>query len=176
MPALKEELKTIEDIYMLPEGSRAELIDGIMYDMAPPSGTHQKISADLLTDIVNYIRLKQGECQAFHAPFPVFLNDDDLNYVEPDITVICDKGKIDEKGCHGAPNFIIEIVSPSSVKMDYMIKLFKYRNSGVREYWIVDPLKKMVRTYLFEENETQDYSFAEKIPVGIYPDLRLRIY
>ena len=89
--------------------------------------------------------------------------------------MIYQKSKLDEKGCHGAPDFIIEIVSPSSRQMDYMIKMFKYEKAGVREYWIVDPEKSAVRTYNFELNETADYTFEDAIPVGIYPGFELRI-
>ncbi len=102
--------------------------------------------------IANYIDSKKGVCQVIAAPFAVFLNEDDINYVEPDISVICDKSKLDEKGCHGAPDWIIEIVSLSSKPRDYMTKLFKYRMAGVREYWIVDPGKQMTTVYGFEKD------------------------
>lgn len=127
----KEELYTIEDIYALPDGERAELIDGKIYYMAPPTRIHQKISWKLHQAIVNYIDSKNGECEVYAAPFAVFLNNDDINYVEPDISVICDKSKLDEKGCHGASDWIIEIVSSGSRRMDYFVKLFKYRNGAV---------------------------------------------
>lgn len=127
----KEELYTIEDIYALPDGERAELIDGKIYYMAPPTRIHQKISWKLHQAIANYIDSKNGECEVYAAPFAVFLNNDDINYVEPDISVICDKSKLDEKGCHGAPDWIIGIVSSSSRRMDYFVKLFKYRNGAV---------------------------------------------
>jgi len=177
MHALEEELKTIDDIYALPDGVRAELIDGVIYDMATPSISHQRISGDFFADIINYIRSNNGNCEALYAPFAVFLFNDEYNYVEPDIAVICDKDKLDDKGCHGAPDFIIEIVSPSSTNMDYMIKLFKYRSAGVKEYWIVDPMKKAIRTYLFDRDETNEYTFSDEIPVGIYnDDLKLKVY
>ena len=76
-----------------------------------------------------YIRRNHKDCRVYAPPFAVFLNDDDYNYVEPDISVICDRSKIDTKGCHGAPDWVIEIVSPASVRMDYSIKLFKYRDA-----------------------------------------------
>ena len=136
----KEELYTIDDIYALPDGKRAELIDGKIYYMAPPSKTHQKISGKLYQTIANYIDSKDGKCEIYSAPFAVFLNKDDINYIEPDISVICDPTKLDEKGCHGAPDWIIEVVSPGNKPMDYFTKLFKYRTAEVREYWIVDPL------------------------------------
>ena len=126
MDALTEEKRyTIEDIYALPEGERAELIDGKIYYMAPPGWGHQRISRKLHQAIANYIDSNGGKCEALAAPFAVFLNEDDLNYVEPDISVICDLTKLDEKGCHGAPDWIIEIVSQSSKPRDYMTKLLK---------------------------------------------------
>lgn len=89
----------------------------------------------------------------FPAPFAVFLNADDANYVEPDISIICDKSKLDDRGYNGAPDWIIEVISPSTARMDYSVKLFKYRTAGVREYWIVNPLKKIVQTYFFDGEE-----------------------
>ncbi len=163
----KEDICTIEDIYALPDGIRAELMDGKIYYMAPPSWSHQKISSNLHNQIYNYIKESNGQCEVLAAPFAVFL-DDDLNYVEPDISVICDQSKLDEKGCHGAPDWIIEIVSPSSKTRDYMTKLFKYRAAGVREYWIVDSGKQMTTIYSFEKNLVEQYNFGEDMPVGIY--------
>ena len=138
MPLPQREDYTIEDIYALPEGTRAELIDGQIYYMAPPSRNHQKIAGKLFTIISQYIDIKGGTCEPYIAPFAVFLNENDKNYVEPDISVICDPNKLNDKGCTGAPDWIIEIVSPGSRRMDYFTKLFKYRTAGVREYWIVD--------------------------------------
>ena len=82
---------------------------------------------------------KKGECEVYAAPFAVFLNKDDHNYIEPDISVICDKNKLDDRGCNGSPDWVIEITSPSDPQRDYGIKLFKYRTAGVREYWIINP-------------------------------------
>ncbi len=172
MPLPKNKLHTIRDIYALPEGQRAELIDGQLYAMAPPGRTHQQLLLSLSRRIADYVDAKKGACEIDIAPFAVFLNKDDLNYVEPDISVICDKNKLDDKGCHGAPDWIIEIVSPTTQQMDYGIKLFKYRTAGVREYWIVNPLKSTVMVYDFEhETGTQQYSFADTIPVCIYEEL-----
>ncbi len=103
------------------------------------------------------------------------MNEDDLNYVEPDISVICDLTKLDEKGCHGAPDWIIEIVSQSSKPRDYMTKLIKYRTAGVREYWIVDPGKQMTTAYSFERDWVEHYGFEMNIPVGIFKDFFIRI-
>ena len=110
----------------------------------------------------------------FPAPFAVFLNEDDRNYVEPDISVICDKNKLDEKGCNGAPDWIIEVISPSTERVDYGIKLFKYRSAGVREYWIVNPKTCTVNVFDFEcDQASNQYSFDDCIPVCIYECLSI---
>ncbi len=173
--ARKLESYTIEDIYSLPDGQRAELIDGQIYYMAPPSWGHQVISRKLHQAIANYIDSNNGKCEALAAPFAVFLNADDETYVEPDISVICDLSKLDDKGCHGAPDWIIEIVSPSSKVRDYMTKLFQYRTAGVREYWIVDIEKQMVTVYGFEKNVVEQYSFGEDVPSGIYEGFLIKV-
>ena len=166
---------TIEDIYALPEGERAELIDGKIYYMAPPSTRHQRIISDIHYRIKDYIIKNNGECEVLPAPFAVFLNKDNKNYVEPDISIICDKDKITDKGCHGAPDWIIEIISPGNKEMDYFKKLFKYQTAGVREYWIVDPIKEMVMVYRFEKETMEEYSFGEDIPVGIYEGFSIKV-
>lgn len=171
----KEKPYTIDDIYALPDGERAELIDGQIYYMAPPSWKHQRISSYLHNEIYNYIKKNHGSCEVLAAPFAVFLDDGDANYVEPDISVICEKSKLDEKGCHGAPDWIIEIVSQSSKYRDYMIKLLKYRVAGVREYWIVDSEKNMTTVYSFEHGKVEFYDFSEDIPVGIYEGFSIKI-
>lgn len=176
MDALREEdIYTIEDIYALPDGERAELIDGKIYYMAPPNTRHQKLVSDLHYQIKDFIKRNNGECEVFPAPFAVFLNENDKNYVEPDISVVCDESKLDEKGYHGAPDWIIEIVSPTSRSKDYMMKLFKYRMSGVREYWIVDPDKNAIIVYRFEKDIVEQYSFGEEVPVGIYENFVVKI-
>lgn len=177
MPLLQEEIYTTEDIYALPEGQRAELIDGDMYMMAPPNTNHQRLVMNLSAEIRDYIKKNNGSCEVFPAPFAVFLNEDDTNYVEPDISVICDQSKLTDQGCNGAPDWIIEIVSPSSTRMDYFIKLFKYhRTAGVREYWIVNPMKKTVQTYSFEgEEDSNQYSFQDDIQSAIYKELTINI-
>lgn len=114
MALAQEKLYTIDDIYALHEGERAELIDGQIYSMAPPTRKHQTISGKLHQAIANYIDSQHGKCEVYAAPFAVFLNQDDTTYVEPDISVICDKSKLTEKGCMGSPDWVIEIVSSSS--------------------------------------------------------------
>lgn len=163
---------TTIDIEMLPEGERAELIDGEMFMMAPPSFTHQEILVKLIFEIEWYIRKNKGKCKVIPAPFGVYIKNDNHNFVEPDISVICDEEKRSEKGCHGAPDWVIEIVSLSSKKMDYVRKTALYHEAGVREYWIVDPNKKTVTVYEAKGWDTPVcHSFSTRIKVGIYEDL-----
>ena len=176
MALSQEKVHTIEDIYALPDGQRAELIDGEMYMLAPPSSRHQEILMNLSSSIHQYTKYGQGDCKVFPAPFAVFLNEDDRTYVEPDISVICDKSKLDDRGCNGAPDWVIEIVSPSSKRMDYLIKLLKYQKAGVKEYWVVDPERKSIMVYDFAGGDADTYSFKDESPVGIYDgDLKLKI-
>ena len=176
MPLPREKFHTIKDIYSLPEGQRAELIDGDMYMMAPPSRIHQKLVMQLSRIISNYVADKGGSCEVYPAPFAVFLEADDKTYVEPDISVICDRDKLNDKGCAGAPDWIIEIVSPSTQRMDYLTKLFKYRTAGVREYWIVNPIKGTVQLYSFEgEEDSIQSSFSDSITSTIFKDFSICI-
>lgn len=164
---------TLSDIYALPDGQRAELIDGEFYAMAPPSRLHQQIAGEIYRQIANHIAEHKGHCKPFIAPFAVFLSEDDKNYVEPDISVVCDESKLDDKGCNGAPDWVIEVVSPASRRMDYMIKLFKYRTAGVREYWIVEPSEHTVIIYRFDGNDLDKYSFSEGIKSGLIDGLSI---
>lgn len=176
MTIAHQKLYTVDDIYALPEGQRAELIDGQIYDMAPPARIHQHIIMNLSAMIHNHIQSKNGSCLVYPAPFAVFLNRDNRNYVEPDISVICDMNKLDDRGCNGAPDWVIEVVSPGSEKIDYGIKLYKYRSAGVREYWVINPRTRIVNIYDFEhEDKTGQYSFDDVIPVCIYEDLEIRM-
>jgi Uma2 family endonuclease len=182
MPLLKENIEdyTTDYIEALPEGERAELIDGVIYDMASPMRIHQELVSVFTTALNNYIKSRGGKCKVYPAPFAVYLNKDNKNYVEPDISVICDLDKLDERGCNGAPDFIIEITSPSTKGLDYGIKLFKYQGSGVREYWVVNPDSRTVNVYDFEHideesNLSNSYSFDDEITSCIYPELALRL-
>ena len=171
MPLLEEKVYTIDDIYALPEGERAELIDGHIYYMAPPNREHQKILMELSARIFEYIRSHNGKCEVYAAPFAVYLDDTSNTYVEPDISVICNPDKMDDKGCNGAPDWIIEIVSPASKRMDYYTKLFKYRTAGVREYWIIDEIKNQIFVYNFEKGDMEQYTLQDSVKAGIYEDL-----
>ena len=168
---------TIEDIMALPDGQRAELIDGEWFDMATPLSIHQMILVAVVGELRDYIRNKGGECLVLPAPFAVFLNNDDYNYLEPDVSIICDREKIDDKGCHGAPDLVVEIISPSTKKRDYGIKLFKYRTAGVKEYWIINPDTKTINTHVFDNGEGKEtgdqVTFDEEIPCALFPDLKL---
>jgi Uma2 family endonuclease len=166
---------TIEDILALPEGKRAELLNGHIYYMASPSVMHQRILSVLLVTIANYIEKKGGPCEVFPAPFAVFLSDD-RDYFEPDITVVCDPGKIEKgDGCHGGPDWVIEIVSPSSASRDYLIKPASYSSAGVKEYWVVDPNSEKINVYRFggEVYYPTQYDFTAQVKVGIYEDLTI---
>ena len=176
MPLLKSNSYTSEDYWNLPEGERAELIDGKFYDMAPPSRIHQRLVSKLTSVIDQYITNHHGNSQVYPAPFAVNLDADDRDWVEPDVSVICDPNKLTDRGCSGAPDLIFEVVSPSSRRMDYNLKNALYANAGVREYWIVDPVKERVTVYHFEDDAAPTiYTFDQEIPVGIYPGLRIRI-
>ena len=173
--ALKQErIYTLKDIDALPEQVRAELFDGQIYYMTSPTRKHQDIAGALFWFIRSHIVNNKCNCKAYIAPFAVFLNNDDKNYVEPDISVICDRNKLSDKGCHGAPDWIIEVVSPGSHRMDYVKKLFKYRSSGVKEYWIVDSEKETITVWEFNGEENDDmheYTFTDKVPCSILDDL-----
>ena len=171
----QEKTYTIADIYALPDGERAELIDGQIYSMTPPSRKHQDIAGELFGTIREYIKSNNGSCRPYIAPFAVFLAENDKNYVEPDISVICDPHKLHDNGCVGAPDWIIEIVSSSSRSMDYYKKLFKYRTAGVREYWIVDHERNLVTVYDFQNSSAANYTFTDDIPVNIYPGFSINL-
>jgi Uma2 family endonuclease len=173
MAMTQERVYTVDDIYNLPDGERAELLDGFLFIMAPPNRIHQKIVNRLNQHITNYIDSKGGSCEVYPSPFAVFLDSDEHTYVEPDISVICDTSKLNDKGCNGAPDWVIEIVSPSSVQMDYFKKLFKYQEAGVREYWIVDPIKESVTVYNFVSETMEAYKFTDTIQSGIYEDFAI---
>lgn len=160
---------TYDDYMATPEGVRIEIIDGEIFNMAPPSRMHQEISIALSSGINNF--LKDKPCKVYAAPFGVFLGDDEQDIrerhcVEPDISVICDKNKLIDQGCLGSPDFIIEIISPSTQSHDYIRKLNLYNQYGVKEYWIVNPQNKTVLTYVLV-NDAFDaptsYTFKDSV-------------
>ena len=174
MPLAQAKIYTEEDYYNLPENVRAELIEGkLIYNQAAPSRIHQAILMELSGTIRDYLKSKSGTCRVYPAPFAVKLMENRKTIVEPDISVICDKSKLTDRGCTGAPDWIIEIVSPSNSSHDYILKLNLYANAGVREYWIVDPYKERIFVYRLEQEhfEVETYTFHDCIPAGIYADL-----
>ena len=174
MELAKTKHSTEEDYYNLPENVRAELIEGeVIYNQAAPSRKHQAILMELAGTIRNYIKAKAGSCHVYPAQFAVKLMEDRNTIVEPDISVICDSSKLTERGCTGAPDWIIEIVSPGNPGNDYVLKLNLYADAGVREYWIVDPAKSSVFVYYLAKSnfKAEAYTFNDKIKVNIYEDL-----
>lgn len=162
----KDRKYTYADYLTWDDGNRYELIDGVPYMMAPaPSPDHQRISYNLVMQIGGY--LKGKTCEVFYAPFDVKLNDDTV--VQPDIAIVCDKSKIDKAGCKGAPDMVVEILSPSTIRQDQVTKLNKYRESGVREYWIVSPESRSVQACLLDHGNyiIHGYTDADIIPVSI---------
>ena len=172
MTALEKEKRYTSDEFLamtdLPEC--CELIDGYIYDMsAAPNTLHQRISGEIFGEIRNYIKRNSGKCEYFHAPFDVRLNE--YNTVQPDIFVVCDPDKLDGQRCNGAPDWVIEILSPSNETHDLKDKLYLYKEAGVREYWIVDPMQERVIVYPFTTTKiTGIYTFDDDIPAGIYSD------
>ena len=165
----KEEY-TVDDIMALPEDIRAELIDGVIYGMAAPNYRHQKIVIKLASSLDNHVTKNHGGCEVLAAPFGVFLNDG-KNFLEPDIVVICDKGKISDRGCEGAPDLVVEIISESTKKRDYGLKLLKYRTAGGREYWVINPVTNVVMVYNFDdENQNDQYAFSDLITSHVLED------
>ena len=161
--------KTIEDYIALPEGTRIELIDGYFYDMAAPTTIHHAIGDSLSFIFRSHINANGGSCVPFTAPTDVQLDCDDKTMVQPDVLVVCDRSKITRARIVGAPDLVVEIVSPSNTSMDVLKKMLKYRNAGVKEYWIVFPDEKEVMVYVFAESDLpKAYSFDDKVPVSIW--------
>lgn len=174
--ALAKEVYTTEYLENLPEHVRAELIDGRIYFMAPPKIVHQKLAGELFFQLRSHIEERRGECQVLFSPVGVKLECDDKTLLEPDVIVVCDREKLHEDACYGAPDLVIEIVSKSTKHRDYGIKMMKYRAAGVKEYWIVDPQKRTVFVCWFEDEEENGlYSFEDRIPFHLFPEITVRL-
>ena len=143
---------TLQDYYAIPRERRVELIDGVIYDMSAPTFVHQHILGTVFTAIQNYIMTKGGQCLPMMAPVDVRLDRDDKTMVQPDILILCDKSKICTWGINGAPDFCLEIVSESTGRKDYIKKLQKYTEAGVKEYWIIDPFRKVLVMYHWKDD------------------------
>ncbi len=181
MPLPKQAIQySYADYLTWGEDERWEIVDGIPYMHVAPSRAHQAILMELSRQISNYLVGKP--CKVYPAPFCVRLdvekNDSDIkNVVEPDITIVCDSSKLDERGCKGSPDMIIEILSPSTGKMDRVIKFNKYEKARVKEYWIVEPDQKLVSVFLLQENERygrpEMYTDEDRIKVSIFQELEI---
>ena len=161
---------TYADYASWDDENRYELIDGVVYMMSAPSVLHQRISRNLFRQLDAFLEGKP--CEAFYAPLDVCLNamgDDDDTVVQPDIVVICEQSKLDKKRCNGAPDFVVEIVSPSTSRHDRIRKLNKYMQTGVREFWIVDPDDKSAATHILDNCKyvINAYEDTEIVPVSV---------
>lgn len=160
---------TVEDYRALPDDQRMELIDGVLYDMAAPTGIHQVVGGEIYAVLRGYIRSKKGRCLPMYSPIDVQLDCDDKTIVQPDVLVLCDTSRLSGNTIWGAPDFVVEVLSNSTRKKDMFVKLNKYMNAGVREYWMVDFDKMKVVVYDFAgENYPVIYGIHDVIPVGIF--------
>ncbi|MDR3090014.1 MAG: Uma2 family endonuclease [Desulfobulbaceae bacterium] len=169
---------TYADYATWPDDARYELIDGEAYLMSPaPKRAHQEICGEIFRQLADYLEGK--DCRAFIAPFDVRLNAKkaDDTVVQPDIVVVCDPKKLDEHGCVGAPDMVVEVLSPSSIKHDKMVKLELYRRHGVREYWTVDPDILLVEAHILRDNEYFIHAYGDsgEAPVSLFADCRINL-
>ena len=181
--ALKlEERFTYGDYLTWDDGERWELIDGVPYNMSPaPRARHQRILGELHRQVANWLFGKQ--CQVFLAPYDVRLPEADENdnlvetVVQPDLLVICDRDKLDEAGCRGAPDLIIEILSPGTAHKDLKVKFDRYERAGVREYWIVDPVGATVQIFTLgpegKYGRPEAFGTGDQVKVGLFPELEI---
>lgn len=181
MPLLKPEQQySYVDYLTWPEEERWEILDGIPYMQATPTDKHQMISGELYRQFSTHLHGKS--CRIFHPPFSVILDEESnnsniRNVLEPDLTIVCDRSKLTGRGYKGGPSLIVEILSPSSVKRDKIIKLDKYEKIGVKEYWIVDPESNLVDVFILQADgrygRSEIYSSEDTIKVSIFSDLEI---
>lgn len=175
---------TFADCLTWKEDERIEIINGEAFLTASPSSTHQEISMELSRQLANYLEGKQ--CRVYPAPFDIRLFEKDGDVPEnietvviPDISVVCDKTKIDMRGCKGAPDLIIEILSPSSLRNDRLVKLRLYQRAGVREYWIADPENKTIQVFLLDSDGTlrphEDYGRTDVAKVNVLDGCSIKL-
>ena len=180
MPFIREEVApylsskqqgeyTLDDYYAIPDEYRVELIDGVIYDMATPTIMHQIICVEIGVRLYSYIKEKNGKCFAFWAPVDVQLDCDNRTMLQPDVFVTCNRDKLKKRNVYGAPDFVVEILSPSTRRKDMKIKKEKYKKAGVKEYWMVDIENEKIIVNEFETgNIVTIYSFDDEVPVGIF--------
>jgi len=172
---------TFTDYYSWDDGKRWELIDGIPYEMhvmsPAPSRTHQWIVGQLHLQLASFFKGKPGE--VYIAPFDVRLNSDNADdiVVQPDIVVVCDSSMLNEKGCKGAPDMVIEVLSQSTARHDRLVKFRLYQNAGVREYWIVDPDSRTVSAHVLENGKyiVTPYGDEGSAPVHVLEGFEIKL-
>ena len=180
----KSNINTYLDLKKISENKIYSLIDGTLYLHAASSWQHQKVLKELMLFFGNY--LKDKDCEIFSAPFDVFLEakdelevDSTTTVVQPDLTIICDKSKLAKTGYIGAPQMIIEITSPSTVRLDRVLKFNKYEAAGVKEYWIVEPENKIITCFVLEPDgrygRPKIFSEGDTIKVATFPDLEVNV-
>ena len=166
---------TFADLLTWDDSAHYELIDGEAYMMAPPLRVHQEISGELYWQIASFLRGKP--CKVYAAPFAVrpFADETEDTVVEPDITVVCDSAKLDRYGCKGAPDMVIEILSPSTRHRDLSMKYRLYQRAGVREYWIVDPDRRAVQTFRLDDGfyDAAEVYTSGAVPVSLWDDFSI---
>lgn len=169
--AVPQEEFTVEDYLKLPEEERMELIDGVIYDLGAPTDKHQIIRDEVFARFREHIRKKKGKCVTITSPIDVQLDCDNRTMVQPDVIVVCDRNKFKKGRVFGAPDLVVEVLSDSTKKKDIFIKGQKYWDSGVREYWLVDSVKKRVYVHQYEKDDLNKvYTFDDRVPVGIWND------
>ena len=174
---------TYADYLTYPDDERWEIIDGVLYMQSAPSWQHQSVSRELLRQFSNY--LLNEPCEVFASPFDLRLSDMDIeekdvtNVYQPDLVVVCDKSQLKGTGYFGIPDLVIEIISPSTVKTDRLLKFNMYEKFGVREYWIVEPDTKLVSVFILQENNRYGrpelYTESGEVKVSIFPDLVINL-
>jgi len=186
LPLIKQQEHhfSYKDYCQWDDEKRWEIIDGIEYDMTAPSRIHQEVSGELFVRLYDFF--KNRNCKVYSAPFDVRLSevrdadDEDIfTVIQPDITVICDPSKLDERGCKGTPDLIVEILSPSTVRTDMKIKRNLYEKYGVKEYWIVHPYDKIVMVYGLDKNDryakAEIYTHDDIIESRLFQELKIKI-
>jgi Uma2 family endonuclease len=162
----------VSDYYALPDGQRAELIDGVFYDMSAPAYVHQQIIEEIVFQISSYIRKKHGMCQIVPSPVDVRLDRDERTMVQPDAVVVCGdhKDRIRKWGIMGAPDFVLEVLSPRTRRKDLHLKCTKYLTAGVREYWILDPDKRKLLIWRGEESLPELFELSGKVELLVFDE------
>ncbi len=164
----RPEWKTIDDYYALPDDVRVELIDGEFYEMEAPTFEHQELMFSIAMQIRMCIDAHGSACRVFVSPVDIQLDRDQYTMVQPDVVVICDDERLKRRVCFGAPDLVVEVLSPSTRRKDLTLKMKKYINAGVREYWVVDPSSERVVTYRFDDPDLPLIcGYEDRVPIGI---------